>query len=402
MLIRDCRILTSLQFGSILVYSVPMRVLVAGRNAKVLAITASTFATDVRFETAATKAESFSLLDRFEFDLVIACERLGDGAGLEVLSRVAVEAPNTLRIFAARPATLKALAGELGLFGLFRALPYPINFRKLWAALNLARGCCPESGGDEPPARRVATPEPAAPAPALSPALAKPPATSPPCTVSGRPEASAAPIPVPAQPAAAPSSAAPSSAAPAARPRRIPESEAFKRALARRNAARLEALAASKQDSVAATRGAVGNRSTRGRSRRAALFVGSGVFAAVTAAVLGFFILRADNTMAGAAIGAVASIDPPASVVRSIDVPVPPQATAWQPPPILPQPQKAVVSGPPPVPTAADLEAQADAESGTADPEADSAAAARLGPEGAPSFDETPGLSEPALTDSTS
>src|SRR3569833_2675028 len=60
------------------------------------------------------------------------------------MSHVAVNTPNTLRIFAARPATLVLLKGELGLFGLFRTLPYPINFQKLWAAINLARSTCAE------------------------------------------------------------------------------------------------------------------------------------------------------------------------------------------------------------------------------------------------------------------
>jgi len=62
-----------------------------------------------------------------------------------VLSHAAVNTPNALRIFAARPSTLKLLQGELGLFGLFRTLPYPINFRKVWAAINLARSCCAET-----------------------------------------------------------------------------------------------------------------------------------------------------------------------------------------------------------------------------------------------------------------
>src|ERR1700733_7716771 len=126
-----------------------MRVLVAGRNAKVLATTAGAFANDLQIETAATKAASFALLERTEFDLIVACETLGDGSGLEVLSHVAVNAPNTLRIFAARPSTLNLLKGELGLFGLYRTLPYPINFRKLWAALSLARSTC----ADGQPAR---------------------------------------------------------------------------------------------------------------------------------------------------------------------------------------------------------------------------------------------------------
>jgi hypothetical protein len=121
-----------------------MRVLVAGRNAKVLAKAAGTFVHDLEIHTAGTKAACFALLQRVEFDLIVACETLGDGSGLEVLSHVAVNTPDTLRIFAARPATLNLLKGELGLFGLFRTLPYPINFQKLWAAINLARGACVE------------------------------------------------------------------------------------------------------------------------------------------------------------------------------------------------------------------------------------------------------------------
>src|ERR1700749_536714 len=105
-----------------------MRVLVAGRNAKILAKAAGTFAADLEIHTAATKAACFALLARTKLYLIVACETLADGSGLEVLSHVAVNTPNTLRVFAARPATLSLLKGELGLFGLFRTLPYPINF----------------------------------------------------------------------------------------------------------------------------------------------------------------------------------------------------------------------------------------------------------------------------------
>jgi hypothetical protein len=118
-----------------------MRVLVAGRNAKVLAQAASAFSHDLTMQTATSKVAALELLDQGEFDLVLACERLNDGSGLEVLSHVAVTTPNTLRIFAARPGTLELLKGELGLFGLFRTLSYPIKFPKLWAALELARSC---------------------------------------------------------------------------------------------------------------------------------------------------------------------------------------------------------------------------------------------------------------------
>ena len=139
---RHCRSLRALQISFNLVYSMRMQILVAGRNAKVLATTAGAFADDLVIETAATIADCMALLERTEFDLIIACETLSDGSGLEVLSHAAVNTPDTLRIFAARPSTLEVLKGELGLFGLFRTLSYPINFRKLWAALDLARSCC--------------------------------------------------------------------------------------------------------------------------------------------------------------------------------------------------------------------------------------------------------------------
>src|SRR3569833_1087984 len=71
-----------------------MRVLVAGRNAKILAKAAGTFAVDLEIHAAATKAACFALLERAKFDLIVACETLSDGSGLEVLSHVAVNTPN--------------------------------------------------------------------------------------------------------------------------------------------------------------------------------------------------------------------------------------------------------------------------------------------------------------------
>src|ERR1051326_8876847 len=116
-----------------------MRVLVAGHKAQKLAKVAGALANDVVMQTAVSKSTALALLEKAPFDLVLACERLRDGSGLEVLSHVAVNAPNILRIFAARPSTLEILEGELEPFGLFRTLPYPINFRNLWAAMDLVR-----------------------------------------------------------------------------------------------------------------------------------------------------------------------------------------------------------------------------------------------------------------------
>jgi hypothetical protein len=187
-----------------------MRVLVAGRNAKVLAKAAGTVVCDLEIHTAGTKAACFALLQRVEFDLIVACETLSDGSGLEVLSHVAVNAPNTLRIFAARPATLNLLTGELGLFGLFRTLPYPINFQKLWAAIDLARTTCVE-----PTSAAAAAPTPARAAPTPARAAPTPPRAAPTPARAAPTPARAAPAPVRAAPAPVRATPAPAWAAPA-------------------------------------------------------------------------------------------------------------------------------------------------------------------------------------------
>jgi len=333
-----------------------MRVLVAGRHAKALAIAASaadaaraakvsdTSGNDLKIETAATKAASIALLERNEFDLVIACETLGDGSGLEVLSHAAVNSPDTLRIFAARPSTLNNLKGELGLFGLFRTLPYPINFRKLWAALNLARSCYVEVESRKP---------------GMS-------------------------LPPPAHPTSSPQRKAASPRPPT----RIPESEAFRRALAKRNATKLEANSdfGSTHSSRAMRQVVEGSNRGRGRQEpamtnaspaqlaqlaqlttirrptydsrgaaagknRAAFLVGSGVVAAATAAVLIFFMLNANTSIVRSPLPLVASIDHPASE----------KVIPWQQPAQPPDPIRFARGEA--SPSAADLEVEAEAES---------------------------------------
>jgi hypothetical protein len=516
-----------------------MRVLVAGRNAKVLATAAGAFANDLQIHTAATKAACFALLKRSEFDLIVACETLGDGSGLEVLSHVAVNTPNTLRIFAARPSTLNLLKGELGLFGLFRTLPYPINFRKLWAAINLARSTCVEgqpanagaSAGEvkqvvleyewdpaqQAPARRggppagrpsaqaatgsrqvaagravakarpvttaavAAAPRAGAPADAQRPpqqntqrqitaagratarptqtanappaparragaatdaghqvqqapqneqtsgmraaaryaaAHAAPPARS---VTPAPPARSVAPAPPARLVAAAPplrvvatapaasrsrqvappaqtpgAVAAPARQAPAPQrkvasarpPAPIPQTEAFKRALAKRNAAKLEANSHfGPTDPVQSTFQAGGANNSRGKRRRepgmtqdslshlaklaasgrstynprgtpvrknrAALFVGSGVFAATTAAVLTFFMINANNSMARSKLPLMASVTRPAAH----------KVFPWQPEVQQPTRQAAFMRSESTASAAADLEVEAEAES---------------------------------------
>jgi hypothetical protein len=455
-----------------------MRVLVAGRNAKILAKAAGTLANDLKIHTAATKADCLTLLQRTEFDLIVACETLADGSGLEVLSHVAVNTPNTLRIFAARPATLNLLKGELGLFGLFRTLPYPINFQKLWAAISLARSTCGEgttaapaapprvatdatppmrhvvleetweaeelarsaagasqrsavapvpaghsTAGKEPQPRATPRSQKQAAAPAATRASATPlrqqtqqhsqaPQSSPPATQQ-RPTAQRSQGQQPAQPlkqqartqrpqlSEVPQQARPAkqpppqarpprqpqpevtsgmraaaryAAAHAARdmaadmatpPTRIPESDAFKRARARRDSTGRREPVMSNDSLAQLAKLATTRRSTpvfRGAptdKKRAAFFVGSGVFAATALAVLTFVMVNANRPMERSKLPLMASINQP----------MPRKVFPWQPETQQPTRQAAFMKSEVPASAVADLEAEAEAASETFDGE---------------------------------
>jgi hypothetical protein len=367
-----------------------MRVLIAGRNAEVLATIAGTFARDLKIKTATSKAVCLALLGAAEFDLVIACETLTDGSGLEVLSHVATSAPNCLRIFAARPSTLRMLEGELGLFGLFRTLTYPINMKRLAAAVRLACGSLEaEEPQDIVKVRQVVlddeVPAGAKPGPSTSDkpqvsalkaialraastaqVAAKRAGGAPaPARVTERrgggqaPVADAGSTAKVARGAATPRVAAVRVATSAAANARIPETEAFKRALARRNAAKLEGGFSSdfNESSPLAGQQRRGTKSTGSRrepsvgsqslaelarlstvkrpsylrrnaspgaggSKRKVVFVGTGVFAALAAGVLTFTLLSANNSMAHSPMPVPAA----ASIARVL----PEKAFPWQ------------------------------------------------------------------------
>lgn len=81
----------------------------------------------VALEVITSKAHCIDLMRPKPYELLIACERLADGSGLELLSQVAVRWPHTRRVFAAEPQRLALLHGRLKPFKLFRTLAYPIN-----------------------------------------------------------------------------------------------------------------------------------------------------------------------------------------------------------------------------------------------------------------------------------
>jgi hypothetical protein len=116
-----------------------MRILVADRNALLLAAIAATFGRHCEIVTATRRDACMEHVENRKFDVVVACEKLADYTGLELLSEVEAVSPPTLRIFAARPETLQRLGKRLDFFGLLGTLSYPIEARKLLVALKVAR-----------------------------------------------------------------------------------------------------------------------------------------------------------------------------------------------------------------------------------------------------------------------
>jgi CheY-like chemotaxis protein len=120
-----------------------MRILVADQNALLLAAIAATFGRHCEVVTATRRDACMEHVEQRKFDVVVACEKLADYTGLELLSEVEAVSPATLRIFAARPENLKRLGKRLDFFGLLGTLSYPIDARKLLLALKAARARLP-------------------------------------------------------------------------------------------------------------------------------------------------------------------------------------------------------------------------------------------------------------------
>jgi CheY-like chemotaxis protein len=116
-----------------------MRILVADQNAQMLAAIASTFGRHCEIVVATQRDACVAHFEERKFDVIVACEKLRDYTGLELLGEITALSPQTLRVFAARPETLKRLGHRLDFFGLLGTLSYPIDPRKLLLALKVAR-----------------------------------------------------------------------------------------------------------------------------------------------------------------------------------------------------------------------------------------------------------------------
>jgi DNA-binding response OmpR family regulator len=128
-----------------------MRILVADQNSLLLAAITATFGRHCEVFTASRRDACLAQVEQHRFDVVIACDKLADYTGLELLSEVPVISPDTLLIFAADPKRLKQLGKRLAVFGLFETLTYPLTPQKLVEVLKRAR----ESLGARTPPPKV-------------------------------------------------------------------------------------------------------------------------------------------------------------------------------------------------------------------------------------------------------
>src|SRR3569833_2466990 len=120
-----------------------MRILVADQNALLLGAISATFGRHCDLVTSTRRDVCLEQAEQQKFDVVIACDKLADYTGLELLSEIAGLYPETLLIFAATPARLERLGNRLELFGLLETLSYPLTPRALLDVLQLASRVVP-------------------------------------------------------------------------------------------------------------------------------------------------------------------------------------------------------------------------------------------------------------------
>lgn len=282
-----------------------MRVIVVDHDSTMLETIVRALRTHFVIDAVSLKADCIDLLRQNEFDIVVACERLEDGSGLELLGQVARRWPATLRVFAADRERLQLLQGRLGPFELFQTLAYPINPHKLLSTLLLAREAHeadadttsiqhivlgneeatdiqpPPPPPPEPPAKKAAAPATRA-APAGRPGVRNPRGAT-------RP-----PIPVAVHP---PTIQTPAPARPPERPKGLPAARAVGSA-----AAVIESLSEAAEVAAAATRARMESQEAGMPASRKAFIAGAGCAVALFVIVLGVMQLgpahHADRTAA--------------------------------------------------------------------------------------------------------
>lgn len=115
-----------------------MRVVLADHDPAVLAASARALQGLIDCVQVTSKQDCLARLREGGCDIVVACERLADGSGLDLLATIGMSHPELLRIFAADAERLKKLGAHLTPFKLFDTIGYPLDSMQLRSAMALA------------------------------------------------------------------------------------------------------------------------------------------------------------------------------------------------------------------------------------------------------------------------
>ncbi|MCW5571061.1 MAG: hypothetical protein KIT78_08175, partial [Steroidobacteraceae bacterium] len=115
-----------------------MRVVLVDHDPAVLSAAARALQGLIDCVQVTSKSDCLARLREGGYDIVVACERLADGSGLDLLATLGMSEPDVLRIFAADGERLKKLGGHLAPFKLFDTIGYPLDSMQLRSAMALA------------------------------------------------------------------------------------------------------------------------------------------------------------------------------------------------------------------------------------------------------------------------
>lgn len=116
-----------------------MRVLIVDSDSEMLDMLARKLRDGFSTDIVTSKAAALDLLRVDDLHVLVACEQLSDGSGLDLLSQAARKWPQVLRVFSVSTERLVPLRGKLGPFKLFQVLNYPIDAGELGSILMLAQ-----------------------------------------------------------------------------------------------------------------------------------------------------------------------------------------------------------------------------------------------------------------------
>ena len=92
-----------------------------------------------KLDVVASRDDCLERLRADPFDVVIVCDPLGDGAGIELLMVIAQRHPEVMRAFAADPRRIMMVSGKLGRFNVLGSVRYPLVPNEIRALLKSAQ-----------------------------------------------------------------------------------------------------------------------------------------------------------------------------------------------------------------------------------------------------------------------